>query len=173
VILFGPYVLLIVWLGVALMGALPTFLLGCSGLLTYPLIWLANPKIFSISQDNARGRSLGFRCSQFGGAGAAAARYAGLLKAWSRAGVDIVEDGTLIALPHDRPVCGLARKLPHYGKYSWLVFNGDAPDNEAKGEWLTCQSPLVHDFEPQTGAGSLPVRRPLADLPPAAAARLQ
>jgi hypothetical protein len=175
-------------------------------------------------------------------AGAAAARYAGLLKAWSRAGVDIVEDDKLIALPHDRPVWilgssnrfvgvagaaleaydtrldssglrvgqtvyaadskslvatarnpenpstvlvfvsaptaaaadGLARKLPHYGKYSWLVFSGDAPDNEAKGEWLTSQSPLVHDFEPQTGAGSLPVRRPLADLPPpAAAARLQ
>src|ERR1700730_9763991 len=29
----------------------------------------------------------------------------------------------------------LARKLPHYGKYSWLVFAGDEATNEDTGEW--------------------------------------
>ncbi len=30
---------------------------------------------------------------------------------------------------------GLARKLPHYGKYSWLAFTGAEPSNVAKGQW--------------------------------------
>lgn len=160
--------------------------------------------------------------------------YAGLVKAWSRSGVDVVEDRDLATLPHDRAVWiigstnrfapavgkalgvygatlnadglhvaemsypanaksivaavrnpdnpdtvlvyasaptaaaadGLARKLPHYGKYSWLVFQGDAPDNEAKGEWPASQSPLVHVFESQTALAALPVRPALAELPP-------
>ncbi len=160
--------------------------------------------------------------------------YAGLVKAWSRTGVEVAFDRSLASLPKDRPVWiigsnnryassvsqalgvygaaldagglrladttypadtksivaavrnpenpatvlvylsaptaaaadGLARKLPHYGKYSWLVFQGDAPDNEAKGEWPASQSPLVHVFESQTALTPLPVRRALADLPP-------
>jgi hypothetical protein len=32
-------------------------------------------------------------------------------------------------------VPGLARKLPHYGKYSYLGFAGQAPDNRIKGQW--------------------------------------
>ncbi len=162
------------------------------------------------------------------------ATYAGLVKAWSRNGVDVVADRDLPSLPHDRAVWiigstnryaatvgkalgiygatldadglhladtsypantksivaavrnpenpdtvlvyasaptaaaadGLARKLPHYGKYSWLVFTGDAPDNEAKGEWPASQSPLVHEFESQTALATLPVRRAIAELPP-------
>ena len=38
---------------------------------------------------------------------------------------------------------GLARKLPHYGKYSYLAFQGDAPDNVVKGSWPATGSPLV------------------------------
>ncbi|MCK6458431.1 MAG: M28 family peptidase [Planctomycetes bacterium] len=30
---------------------------------------------------------------------------------------------------------GLARKLPHYGKYSYLAFTGSEPTNVAKGQW--------------------------------------
>ena len=30
---------------------------------------------------------------------------------------------------------GLARKLPHYGSYSYLAFSGDAPTNTLKGQW--------------------------------------
>jgi len=37
---------------------------------------------------------------------------------------------------------GLARKLPHYGKYSYLVFEGNEPTNIGKGEWETVNSPL-------------------------------
>jgi len=41
---------------------------------------------------------------------------------------------------------GLARKLPHYGKYSWLAFAGDEPTNVAKGEWPAADSPLRVDL---------------------------
>ncbi|MEJ2591477.1 MAG: M1 family aminopeptidase [Candidatus Thiodiazotropha sp.] len=37
---------------------------------------------------------------------------------------------------------GLARKLPHYGKYSLLAFAGDTPDNRLKGQWPVLHSPL-------------------------------
>lgn len=37
---------------------------------------------------------------------------------------------------------GLARKLPHYGKYGWLVFEGTAPRNIGKGQWPVTASPL-------------------------------
>jgi hypothetical protein len=37
---------------------------------------------------------------------------------------------------------GLGRKLPHYGKYGYLVFEGDEPTNVVKGEWPVGRSPL-------------------------------
>ncbi len=66
---------------------------------------------------------------------------------------------------------GLARKLPHYGKYSYLAFAGPAPDNVAKGEWAATASPLVA-FPAPTADGATPVlpprplREPLARLAP-------
>jgi hypothetical protein len=36
------------------------------------------------------------------------------------------------------------RKIPHYGKYSYLVFK-DAR-NRAKGVWPVSASPLIHPF---------------------------
>ncbi len=62
---------------------------------------------------------------------------------------------------------GLARKLPHYTRYSWLAFKGDAPDNTGKGMWQPIGSPLVRNL----GSGPmpelhLPPARPLAQLPP-------
>ena len=53
----------------------------------------------------------------------------------------IFADG-LAALP------GLGRKLPHYGKYSYLGFEGDEPVNVLKGQW--------------TAAGLAAARRPAA-----------
>ncbi len=38
---------------------------------------------------------------------------------------------------------GLIRKLPHYGKYSFLGFEGDEPTNILKGEWPVINSPLT------------------------------
>ncbi|MGD8572766.1 MAG: M1 family aminopeptidase, partial [Gammaproteobacteria bacterium] len=51
---------------------------------------------------------------------------------------------TLLWLTASSPeaVAGLARKLPHYGKYSYLVFKGSAPDNIVKGQWTVKDSPM-------------------------------
>ena len=64
-------------------------------------------------------------------------------------------------------VSGLARKLPHYTRYSYLAFKGSAPDNVAKGMWKPLSSPLVLNL----GQGELPglespSRKPLTPLPP-------
>ncbi|WP_462330288.1 M1 family metallopeptidase [Thiohalocapsa halophila] len=40
-------------------------------------------------------------------------------------------------------VPGLARKLPHYGKYGYLTFSGEAPDNRVKGQWPPGDSALT------------------------------
>ncbi len=37
---------------------------------------------------------------------------------------------------------GLGRKLPHYGRYSYLGFSGTAPDNVLKGQWPVVDSPM-------------------------------
>ncbi len=55
------------------------------------------------------------------------------------------ERNPVVVVATDRPraIDGLTRKLPHYGKYSYLVFGGDAPDIEVKGSWRVVDSPLV------------------------------
>jgi hypothetical protein len=67
---------------------------------------------------------------------------------------------------------GMGRKLPHYGKYSYLAFEGDEPTNVVKGQWSSSESPLVVDLrtkqERMTALVSMPLepRQALADLPP-------
>jgi hypothetical protein len=79
-------------------------------------------------------------------------------------------DGALawVACDNLAAMSGLARKLPHYGKYSYLGFAGDAPDNILKGQWPVQASPLsvalVDDPVPPL---ALEPRDPLAELPPA------
>ncbi len=46
-------------------------------------------------------------------------------------------------------IAGLIRKLPHYGKYSYLAFEGNEPVNIAKGQWPVTNSPLVKVFDPK------------------------
>ena len=70
----------------------------------------------------------------------------------------------LAALP------GLGRKLPHYGKYSYLVFEGQEPVNVAKGQWEAVDSPLRVDLRAGDRAAPLPplkleTRKPLAEAP--------
>lgn len=50
----------------------------------------------------------------------------------------------LMWLGCDNPAAfpGLARKLPHYGSYSYLEFHGDVPTNTLKGQWQVVDSPL-------------------------------
>jgi hypothetical protein len=63
---------------------------------------------------------------------------------------------------------GLARKLPHYTRYSYLGFRGPEPDNVAKGMWQPLSSPLVRNLtDGPMPALRLPPRTPLAELPPA------
>ncbi|MFP4076019.1 MAG: M1 family aminopeptidase, partial [Halochromatium sp.] len=40
-------------------------------------------------------------------------------------------------------ISGLARKLPHYGKYGYLLFAGSAPANVDKGQWPAGESRLT------------------------------
>ena len=63
---------------------------------------------------------------------------------------------------------GLARKLPHYGKYSYLVFEGNEPVNSVKGEWESSNSPLVARIAPEGEVvqTTLPARKALAVLAP-------
>ena len=44
---------------------------------------------------------------------------------------------------------GLGRKLPHYGKYSYLGFEGAEPVNVLKGQWQQTDSPLRVDVRAQ------------------------
>ncbi|MCX6551803.1 MAG: M20/M25/M40 family metallo-hydrolase, partial [Acidobacteria bacterium] len=77
-----------------------------------------------------------------------------------------------IAADHVAAMPGLGRKLPHYGKYSYLAFEGDEPVNTVKGQWQNSDSPLHVDLRPdaqRTGKlAPLPpdTRKALADLPP-------
>ncbi len=67
---------------------------------------------------------------------------------------------------------GLARKLPHYGKYSYLAFEGAEPTNVAKGQWPAVNSPLravvVRNRMalPESLPTRLPAREALATLAP-------
>ena len=73
---------------------------------------------------------------------------------------------------HGRRLPGLGRKLPHYGKYSYLGFEGDEPVNVLKGQWTATDSPLRVDLRPNAeraaavAALALPARKALAELPP-------
>jgi len=63
---------------------------------------------------------------------------------------------------------GLARKLPHYTRYSYLGFRGPEPENTAKGMWQPLSSPLVRNLsDGDMPALELSARVPLAELPPA------
>lgn len=59
---------------------------------------------------------------------------------------DINKQTIFISIDNENAVAGLIRKLPHYGKYSYLAFSGDEPTNFAKGQWPVLNSPLVKTF---------------------------
>jgi len=74
---------------------------------------------------------------------------------------------SFIAFDNPNSIPGLIRKLPHYGKYSYLGFEGDEPTNVAKGQWPVFNSPMESVFDP---AGQFinvnEPRQALAALPP-------
>jgi hypothetical protein len=61
---------------------------------------------------------------------------------------------------------GLARKLPHYGKYSYLAFEGSEPTNIVKGQWSPRGSPLIASLTTEPHALPAEPRTALAELPP-------
>ena len=87
-------------------------------------------------------------------------------------------DKTLLWVAADSPqaVAELANKLPHYRKYSYLVFKGDDLINIDKGQWPILQSPLSQSVHQKDGyaipamhtahTGITKPRRALAELPP-------
>jgi len=96
--------------------------------------------------------------------------------------LSLAENSTIIVVRHkddpevvvvgltahsDAAVAGLARKLPHYGKYSYLAFTGDEPTNSAKGQWPAVGSPLVAILDKTvTTTAKIKPRPALAQLKP-------
>lgn len=75
---------------------------------------------------------------------------------------------TLLSIGNKDAVEGLNRKLPHYGKYSYLAFSGSEPTNIDKGQWLVNNSPLVNNIDPSAAniEVKLETREALATLAP-------
>jgi len=64
----------------------------------------------------------------------------------------------LLVAHDEQAIPGLARKVPHYGKYSYLTFSGNAPDNVHKGQWQILWSPLQRELVPSAPKLMLPQR---------------
>ena len=64
-----------------------------------------------------------------------------------------------IATDNVAAIAGLVRKLPHYGKYSYLAFNGNEPTNIAKGQWPIFNSPLIKNIDDNASKLTLDVKR--------------
>ncbi len=77
---------------------------------------------------------------------------------------------TWVATDNISAIPGLGRKLPHYRKYSYLVFQGDEPTNIAKGQWPVVHSPMWIPVTQPDGSvikgqqGRLAPRHPLTFL---------
>ncbi len=75
---------------------------------------------------------------------------------------------SLVAADLPAALPGLAQKLPHYHKYSYLSFEGTEPANVAKGRWPVVDSPLTIFLPGKNGAinkvgmAGLAPREPLA-----------
>ncbi|MEW8620851.1 MAG: M1 family aminopeptidase, partial [Candidatus Thiodiazotropha endolucinida] len=65
----------------------------------------------------------------------------------------------------DAAITRLARKLPHYGKYSYLVFKGDKAQIALKGEWPITRSPLQFNFTKDGTVFEMREPGPLISMP--------
>ena len=75
----------------------------------------------------------------------------------------LIATGTPAALP------GLARKLPHYGKYGYLAFTGNEPSNRLKGQWPAGESRLqvwFTDERPSLAPPATPALGTHGEAPP-------
>jgi hypothetical protein len=85
----------------------------------------------------------------------------------ARSPADETQVVVFVGAPRAEPLPGLARKLPHYGKYGLLGFEGDEPVNVVRQSWPVLRSPLTAGIGtaelPERGV--LPARAPLAGAP--------
>ncbi len=58
---------------------------------------------------------------------------------------------------------GLARKLPHYHRYSYVAFAGTEPENSLKGRWAIQGSPLTALLRDDSGRARLSAQRALIE----------
>ena len=72
---------------------------------------------------------------------------------------------TWVIADKSESIPGLIRKLPHYGKYSYLVFEGSAPDNRYRGVWSTNPRELEKVFHDEK-LRHLPEQKPLVSFKP-------
>ena len=75
----------------------------------------------------------------------------------------------MITVDDTAALAGLARKLPHYGAYGYLLFEGPEPRNVMKGQWPSTGSPLAVDLgsgNDEVAAARRAVRRPLGEPVP-------
>ena len=132
---------------------------------------------FVLGWRNHHGSELAARLSEHG-----VVRGGEALELAGRSRDPVTESTVLVARGRDDPAAalawitagpveaipGLARKLPHYSKYSYLAFDGEEPTNQLKGQWEPVGSPLVRMLDPESRAAlNLPPREPLVALPPA------
>ncbi len=73
---------------------------------------------------------------------------------------------TFLTIGNPKAVDGLVTKLPHYGKYSYLAFEGEEPTNIAKGQWEVKTSPMLRNFAGVKTPIKLPPRKALVSLRP-------
>ena len=77
------------------------------------------------------------------------------------------EKGTMtwVVAGNAKSIPGLMRKLPHYGKYGYLVFEGSAPENRDKGIWPSNPVAMQKIFKDESQR-SLPKQKPLVSFKP-------
>lgn len=75
----------------------------------------------------------------------------------ARSPVDPAQAIAFVGADRAAALPGLARKLPHYGKYGLLAFEGDEPTAVAKETWTPAATPMAIGLVP----GTLPPRAPL------------
>jgi hypothetical protein len=80
---------------------------------------------------------------------------------------DAAQNIGFIGCDNTSAFAGLARKIPHYGKYGFLAFTGDEPVNLRKDEWPVRNSPMTIVFDPRSARfpPPLPQRPSLAAKP--------
>jgi hypothetical protein len=71
---------------------------------------------------------------------------------------------TWLVAGSEKAVPGLIRKLPHYGPFGYMVFEGDVPTNLARGYWQPSKTGLEIEFLP--GEYILPPAKPLVNFKP-------